>query len=124
MSTRKNTSVTIYQYGPCSTCKKALAFLKDNHATIESIDITQMPPSLAMLRRMSEKLGGVRKLFNTSGQVFREMELSKKLPGMSDEEALQLLASHGRLIKRPFLVVDGQPSLVGFKEEPWKEALA
>ncbi|NBX69930.1 MAG: hypothetical protein EBR01_13325 [Proteobacteria bacterium] len=66
--------------------------------------------------------GNLRRLFNTTGTLYKEMKLSEKLPKMTEEEAIQLLASNGRLVKRPFLLLDGK-GLVGFHESEWKKTL-
>lgn len=109
----------IYQYPRCSTCRKALKFLDGRGIAYESIDITGQPPSRAELERMLDFQGGeLKRLFNTSGQVYRELGLSAKLPGLSRDEALDLLAANGKLIKRPFLLTDAV-GLVGFREADW-----
>jgi Spx/MgsR family transcriptional regulator len=109
----------VYEYPACSTCKKALKFLDRHGVPYERIDITETPPSKAALQQMLAHVGGdVKKLFNTSGLVYKEMQLSKKLPTMALGEALSLLAGNGRLIKRPF-VLAGKHGVVGFKEEAW-----
>jgi arsenate reductase (glutaredoxin) len=113
-------AVKVYGYKNCSTCKKALGFLNKKKKTFEDVDITTTPPTKKELEAMFARVGDIKKLFNTSGQVYREMGLGEKLAGMSAAEALKLLASNGRLVKRPFLVVDGKPVAVGFKEEDWK----
>ncbi len=112
--------VRIYEYANCSTCKKALAFLDRHQVSYERIPIVERPPSLAELRTMLRHVGGdLRKLFNTSGQLYRELKMSEKLPRMSEAEALQLLARHGKLIKRPFLLTEKEGA-VGFHESDWK----
>lgn len=111
--------IKVYEYGKCSTCKKALQFLDKKSVPYEKVDITLSPPSLAELKEMLQHVGDIKKLFNTSGLVYKEMGLSQKLPGMSEAEALKLLASNGRLIKRPFVKTSAK-GLVGFKEAEWK----
>ena len=113
--------VKFYGYDKCDTCRKALKFLKAKGVEIESIDITVKAPSAAELSSAVKKLG-LKKLFNTSGQVYREMKLGEKIPTMSETEAVKLLASHGRLVKRPFVIAQGQ-ILVGFNESEWKSLL-
>jgi Spx/MgsR family transcriptional regulator len=110
----------IYEYGGCSTCRKALKFLDSRKVPYEKIDITSQAPSREELKKMASILGDEKPLFNTSGQVYRELGLSKKLPGMSQAEQLALLASNGRLVKRPFLLGDGW-GFVGFREDEWKK---
>ena len=112
----------VYEYAGCSTCKKALKFLEARGIAYEKIDITAKAPSAAELKQMAKQMGSIRPLFNTSGQVYREMKLGEKLPGMTDDQAIALLAGNGRLVKRPFVVGDGW-GLVGFREEDWKSRL-
>lgn len=115
-------SIKIYSYKNCSTCQKALKYLasKTKYKEPEIIDITTQPPTLAELKAMVKVYDGqVKKLFNTSGQVYREEKISERLPNMSDDEALGLLAKNGRLVKRPFLIVEGKAAAVGFKEDEW-----
>lgn len=110
----------IYEYPKCSTCQKALKFLAAKGVEFEKVDITEHPPTLPELKAMLAAYGGeIKKLFNTSGLVYKEMGLSSKLPGLSEAEALRLLASNGRLVKRPFVLGD-RFGLVGFKEAEWK----
>ena len=110
----------VYEYSGCSTCKKALKFLDAKKVPYEKIDITAIPPSPSELKQMLAQVGELRKLFNTSGLVYKEMKLSEKLSDMSEKDALALLAKNGRLVKRPFLLGDGF-GLVGFKEEDWEK---
>lgn len=111
--------IKVYEYSGCSTCKKALKFLDQKGIPYEKIAIVEQPPTLEELRRMLAFQGGeVRKLFNTSGQVYRELKLGEKLGSMSEEAALNLLASNGKLVKRPF-VLSGPQGLVGFNEDAW-----
>ena len=80
-------------------------------------------PSFSELKEWWEKSGlPLKKFFNTSGMLYKEMQLKDKLPGMSDEEQLKLLSTNGMLVKRP-IVVDGKTVLVGFKEADWSENL-
>lgn len=113
----------VYCYSKCSTCKKALKWLDDNNIKYEQIDIKEDHPDEAMLRKLHEKSGlPLKKFFNTSGMLYRDMELSQKLPDMSDDEQFELLASDGMLVKRPLLVTE-ETVLTGFKESEWKDAL-
>ncbi len=110
-------------YPKCGTCKKAQAFLTREGVKREERDIAQNPPTEAELRQWQALSGvPVKKLFNTSGKLYRELELSKKLPQMSEDEQFALLASDGMLVKRPVFVLD-KNVLVGFKEEEWRTAL-
>ncbi|MBR3151766.1 MAG: arsenate reductase family protein [Erysipelotrichaceae bacterium] len=110
-------------YEKCSTCKKALKWLKENGIEIPVRPIKEENPSKEELRQW-QKLSGLplNKFFNTSGKLYREYGLSKKLPFMSDEEMLDLLASDGMLVKRPILVKE-DAVLVGFKESEYAEEL-
>lgn len=115
--------VKVYCYARCTTCKKALKWLDDNGVEYTQIDIKDEHPDEKTLRELHEKSGlPLKKFFNTSGQLYREMGLSKKLPEMSEDEMFKLLASDGMLVKRPLLIT-GDRVLTGFKETDWKEAL-
>ncbi len=109
----------VYEYAGCSTCKKALKFLDTKKVSYEKVDITSTAPTGAELKAMLSYTGDLRKLFNTSGLVYKELKLSEKLPSMSEKDALALLASNGRLVKRPFVLGPGF-GMVGFKEDEWK----
>lgn len=113
-------NLKVYEYANCSTCKKALKFLDSKKIAYDKIDITAQAPTKAELKQMAAALGSIKPLFNTSGLVYKEMKLSEKLPGMSEAEAIALLASNGRLVKRPFVLGHGW-STVGFKEDEWKK---
>ncbi len=116
-------NIRVYEYSNCSTCKKALHFLKKHGVDAEIKAIVEHPPSVDELKKMLEHLGGERKrLFNTSGQLYREMKMNEKLPLLSESEALTLLAAHGKLIKRPFLLT-ATAGAVGFREEEWERIL-
>ena len=113
----------VYCYSKCSTCKKALKWLDDNKIGYQLIDIKEDHPDEKTLRQLHKKSGlPLRRFFNTSGQLYREMELSKRLPDMSEDEIYKLLASDGMLVKGPLLVVD-DAVLTGFKEADWKAVL-
>lgn len=113
--------IAVYVYGRCSTCKKALQFLKNRNVQVKIIEITQTPPSLAQLKHMLEHLGGdIKKLFNTSGLAYRELRLADRLTDMTVDEALTLLTQNGMLVKRPFLI-GHDFGLVGFNEKRWSE---
>ncbi len=114
---------TVYCYSKCTTCKRALKWLDDNKIEYKLIDIKEDHPDEKTLRQFHKKSGlPLRRFFNTSGQLYREMELSKKLPVMSEDEMFKLLASDGMLVKRPLLITKDKV-LTGFKEEDWKDAL-
>ncbi len=113
----------VYCYDRCSTCKKALKWLDENQIHYELYDIKGQHPSEEVLRNAYQKSGlPLKKFFNTSGQLYRGMELSKKLPDMSEEEQLKLLASDGMLVKRPFVILE-DGVLLGFQEAQWKEKM-
>ena len=115
--------IKVYCYSKCSTCKKALKWLEDNQIEHTVIDIKGNHPDEKTLRALHKKSGlPLKRFFNTSGQLYREMELSKKLPDMSEDEMFKLLASDGMLVKRPLLVAENAV-IPGFKEDAWKEAL-
>ena len=113
--------VKVYCYSKCSTSKKALKWLEDNNIKHEVIDIKEDHPDEKTLKDFHKKSGlPLRKFFNTSGILYREMELSKKLPDMSEAEMYKLLATDGMLVKRPLLVTD-RGVIPGFKEESWRD---
>ena len=113
--------VKVYCYSKCTTCRKALKWLDDNKIEYEKLDIKEEHPNDETLRQLHKKSGlPLKRFFNTSGQLYREMELSKKLPNMSEDEMFRLLASDGMLVKRPLLITSDKV-LTGFKEETWGE---
>lgn len=115
--------MTIYTLKTCDSCRKATKWLRENEIPFEEIAIREQPPSLAELERALADLDGeIRKLFNTSGRDYRTLDLKEKLPALSDQDALTLLASNGNLIKRPF-VSSKNTTLVGFKEDLWENSL-
>ena len=110
----------VYCYSRCSTCKKALKYLEDNNIKYELIDIKENNPNVDILKEIHTKSKKeLKKLFNTSGILYKEYELSKKLPNMTEDEMYLLLASNGMLVKRPILISDDF-ALIGFKEDEWK----
>lgn len=111
-------------YPKCSTCRKAQKWLDEHDVDYDIRDIKTDNPDLAELELWHQASGlPLKKFFNTSGQLYRSLELSKKLPGMSDAEQYALLASDGMLVKRPILITDDNKVLVGFKENQWAETL-
>jgi arsenate reductase len=110
----------VYQYDGCSTCKKALKFLEAKKVKFEKLPIVEKPPTVAELKKMAAYVGDFRKLFNTSGQLYREFGMSEKLKTMTEAQAIELLAKHGKLVKRPF-VLGRDFGMVGFKEPEWKK---
>ena len=110
-------------YPRCSTCKKAQKWLDDNGIEYKYRDIKEKNPTEKELRKWHKKSGlPLKKFFNTSGMKYRELGLSKRLPDMSEEEQIQLLASDGMLVKRPLLIGDDFV-LTGFREKEWEEKL-
>ena len=115
--------IKVYCYSRCSTCKKALNWLDEKGIAHEVIDIKADHPDEGTLRKYFSLSGlPLKRFFNTSGIQYRELELSKKLPGMSEDEQLALLATDGMLVKRPLLVGEDFV-LTGFKEAEWAEKL-
>ena len=113
----------VYCYSRCSNCRKALQWLDAHGIEHHVIDIKTDHPDEAALRRYHALSGlPLKRFFNTSGILYREQELSKKLPGMSENEQFRLLASDGMLVKRP-LLVGKDFVLTGFKEAEWAEKL-
>jgi arsenate reductase len=113
--------VKVYTYAKCSTCRKAVTFLRERQIPFEEVPIRETPPSLVELKSMLQGRS-LKALFNTSGLDYKALGLSGKLPEMPEAEALGLLAKNGNLIKRPF-VIGKNVRLVGFDEETWKRAL-
>ncbi len=111
------------QYPPCSTCKKAQTFLESRGVQVQSRNIKEENPTFEELSLWVARSGlPLRKFFNTSGRIYQSMNLKEKLPEMSEEEQLRLLASDGMLVKRPLLVGDDFV-LVGFREAQWESVL-
>ena len=110
-------------YPKCTTCQQALRWLDDNKIEYELRDIKEDNPSFEELSAWHKMSGlPLKKFFNTSGLLYKSMELKDKLPTMSEEEQLKLLATNGMLVKRP-LVIGKDFVLVGFKESEWREML-
>lgn len=111
------------QYPKCTTCKKAKKWLDDHNITYEDRNIKEMNPSAEELKEWYSKSGlDIKKFFNTSGNLYKDMHLKDKLPDMQLEEKLTLLATDGMLVKRP-IIVDGDLVLTGFKESEWEERI-
>ena len=111
------------QYPKCSTCQKAKKWLDAHDVEYTDRHIVEDNPSYDELKQWYEKSGlPIKKFFNTSGMLYREMQLKDKLPAMDDEEKLQLLATNGMLVKRPLIVSD-DVVLTGFKGNEWMERL-
>lgn len=112
--------ITIYHYPGCSSCKKALAFLRDKEIPFTAIDISVSPPSERELLEMIERRGSIKPLFNTSGMRYREGGYSQRVSTMSREEAVRELARDGMLVKRPFVLTPTH-ALLGFKPADWED---
>jgi arsenate reductase len=111
------------QYPPCTTCKKAKAWLDSHGKAYTDRHIKEEKPSYEELKAWYAVSGlPLKKFFNTSGLLYKSLNLKEKLPAMTEEEQLQLLASDGMLVKRP-LVIGEDFVLVGFKEAQWEEIL-
>lgn len=111
------------QYPKCTTCRKAKKFLQENNVSFNDRDITVDNPTAEELERWIDISGlEVKKFFNTSGVLYREMKLKDKIKEMSKDEMIKLLSTDGKLVKRPLLICEDKV-LVGFKEEEYKEVL-
>ena len=110
-------------YPKCSTCRKAKKLLDEHNAEYTERHIADKKPTYDELKEWYEKSRlPLKKFFNTSGLLYKEMKLKDKLPSMSEEEQLRLLATNGMLVKRPILVTEDK-ILVGFKEAEWAEII-
>ena len=115
--------ITFICYPKCTTCQRAQKWLDDNNIKYELRNIKENNPSLEELSVWHRTSGlPLKKFFNTSGLLYKSMELKDKLPEMSDDEKLALLATDGMLVKRPLVIGNGFV-LVGFKEDEWKSIL-
>lgn len=111
----------VYQYAGCGTCRKAVRFLRELGHEPELREIFDEPPDERTLARLIALSGlPAQKFFNTSGEVYKAMNLKEKTRTMEEGEKIRLLASNGRLIKRP-IVTDGKRVTVGFKEEAFRQ---
>ena len=111
---------TFLQYPLCGTCRKAKKWLDENGVGYNNRLIVEDRPTVDELKQWIPLSGlPVKKFFNTSGQVYKELNLKEKLPTMSEEEQIALLATNGKLVKRPLMVSD-EKVLVGFKQEEWE----
>ncbi|MDY3920238.1 MAG: arsenate reductase family protein [Candidatus Limivivens sp.] len=115
--------VLFVEYPKCTTCQKARKWLDARGVTYTDRHIKEENPSFLELKAWQEKSGQpIKKFFNTSGMLYKELKLKDRLPGMSEEEKLQLLSTDGMLVKRP-LIIGEDFVLVGFKEKEWEEKL-
>lgn len=108
-------------YPKCTTCQKAKKWLTDNGIAYDERHIKEQNPTAEELKEWREKSGlSLKKFFNTSGLLYKSMQLKDKLPNMSDAEIVKILSSDGMLVKRPILLA-GNRVLVGFKAEEWEQ---
>lgn len=111
------------QYPACSTCQKAKKWLTEHQIEYTNRLIVEERPTEEELKQWIPRSGlPIKKFFNTSGVVYKEMKLSTRLPDMSEEEQIKLLATNGKLVKRPLLVTESQV-LIGFKADEWESLL-
>lgn len=111
------------EYPKCTTCKKAKKWLDDHGLQYTDRHIKEENPTADELKTWHSKSGlPLKRFFNTSGVLYKEMQLKDKLPEMSEEEQFQLLATDGMLVKRPIIVTEDKV-LTGFKEKEWEETL-
>ncbi|WP_300350346.1 arsenate reductase family protein [Clostridium sp.] len=116
-------SCLFLEYPKCSTCRKAKKWLEENNVDFKDRMIVDENPTKEELKKWYERSGlTLNKFFNTSGKLYREMNLKDKVKTASEDELLEILASNGMLVKRPLIVKD-DVVLVGFKEEQWNEIL-
>lgn len=116
-------SVLFVEYPKCSTCQKAKKWLDQHGVAYQDRHIKEQNPTEEELKEWYSRSGlPLRKFFNTSGMLYKSLQLKEKLPQMSEEEQLRLLATDGMLVKRPLIVMEDQV-LVGFKEAEWEKEL-
>ncbi len=116
--------IKVYEYPNCSTCRKATNWLTNQRYPVTRVDITKNPPSIAELKQMlAIQNGNIKKIFNTTGHLYREGGYKEKLATMSEADALKALHANGMLIKRPFVLWEDK-GLVGFDVALWKKIFA
>lgn len=114
-------SILYLEYPKCSTCKKAKNWLEKNHIVFQQRDIVQQNPTKEELQAWHKKSGmPLKKFFNTSGLVYKELGLKDKLKDMTEQQQYEILATNGMLVKRPIIVTD-DTILIGFKEAEWEK---
>ena len=112
------------EYPPCSTCQKARKWLDGHGVAYTARHIKENNPTYDELKAWCASSGlPLKKFFNTSGLVYKSLDLKDRLPGMSEDEQLRLLAADGMLVKRPLVVLDDGRVLTGFREKEWEEAM-
>ena len=109
----------VYSYSKCGTCRNAIKYLEAKKIKFEVIDITENPPSKKVLKS-AVKAKGLQKVFNTSGVQYRELKIKDKIKSMTEAQAIDLLASNGRLIKRP-IAVDKNKITIGFNADEYQQ---
>jgi arsenate reductase len=115
--------MVVLVYRKCSTCIKALKWLEENNIEFTERPMKEENPTYEELKEWYERSGlPLKKFFNTSGLLYKDMKLKDRLPSMTEEEQLQLLATDGMLVKRPLVVADDYV-LTGFKEAEWEERM-
>ena len=115
--------ILFIQYPPCTTCQKAKKWLDAQGAAYTDRHIKEEKPSYEELKAWYEASGlPLKKFFNTSGLLYKSLNLKEKLPGMTEDEQLRLLATDGMLVKRPILITD-RGITTGFREDTWQELL-
>lgn len=123
MKRKEDRMMLFVHYPKCTTCKRAKKWLDEHQISYEERDIKENNQSLEELKEWYQRSGlPLKRFFNTSGILYKEIKLKDKLPEMSEDEQLALLASDGMLVKRPIVVTKGSV-LVGFKEAQWEEEL-
>lgn len=116
-------SLKVYAYKNCGTCRKAVKFLQEHSIPYDAVPVREQPPVVGELRRALDTANGnVRKLFNTSGNDYKDLNMKDILPTLSDDQALATLAENGHLVKRP-MAFDNDLVLIGFDEDAWTKAL-
>ncbi|WP_274652644.1 Spx/MgsR family RNA polymerase-binding regulatory protein [Paenibacillus humicola] len=111
--------LTVYGYPKCGTCRSAVKSLESKGYELEQHNLFEQAPPAEVLAKLIALSGlEAKKFFNTSGEAYKEMKLKDKLTGLSEQERIELLASNGRLIKRP-IVTDGKRATVGYKEDEY-----
>ena len=112
------------EYPKCSTCKKTKKYLDDNNIKYENRHIVEDNPTKEELKKWIKKYNiDIKKLFNTSGMKYRELNLKEKLQSINDDEKIEILSSDGMLIKRPLLITEDK-IIVGYKENEYKELIS
>ena len=115
--------ILFLEYPPCSTCKKAKAWLQEKGVDFQSRHIKEQNPSYEELKQWHGRSGlPLKKFFNTSGLLYKSLNLKEKLSAMTEEEQLRLLSSDGMLVKRPILITE-KAVIPGFRAEAWEKAI-